>query len=144
MVAVAIEDGLFCYVRKFAFGHGILPFFSKAGVLRADQLPTLIPEKFFDVWVYANDPTPMEFVGSFPFERSEESWGEPAFEPPDVLAPCFKIHGVFNGLYSIIKPVKEEDTAGMRLHRNYQPAEFAAFLADKRLTWPSIAATVHR
>ena len=138
VVAVALDEGLFCYVRKFAFGYGILPFFSKSAVLSADQLPTVKSATFFDVWVYINDPTPMQFVGSFPFESAEESWGEPAFEPPDVIESCFKIHGVFNGLTSIIKPATEEQIAGMRVLKRYQPAQFGDFLAKYRSSWPTI------
>ena len=138
VVAVALDEDVFCYVRKFAFGHGILPFFSKAAVLSADQLPTVKPEIFFDVWLYTNDPTPMQFVGSFPFKKAEESWGEPAFEPPDVIEPCFKIHGVFNGLASIIKPATEEQIVGMRVLKRYQPAQFGDFLAKYRAGWPTI------
>jgi hypothetical protein len=140
VVAVAIGDDLFCYVRKYAFGHGVLPFVSQGGVLRVEQLPTTTSALFFDVWVYETDPTPMHFIGSFPFATAEESWGKPAFEPPDKIEPCFKIHGVFNGLFSIIKPVKEEETAGLRLLKNYQPLEFRAFLSDKRQAWPTISA----
>jgi hypothetical protein len=138
-VAVAIDDGLFCYVRKFAFGYGILPFVSEA-VLDAEKLPTVKPALFFDVWVYENDPTPMHFIGNFPFASAGESWGEPAFLPPDAIEPCYTIHGVFNGLYSIIKPVTMDQTTGLRIFRRYQPSEFGVFLADRRNMWPTIRA----
>jgi len=138
VVAVALGEDRFCYISKFAFGHGILPFFSKAAVLSSDPLPTVIPEMFFDVWVYADDPTPMQFVGSFPFESDEESWGEPAFEPPDEIEPCFKIHDVFNSIASIIKPATEQQILGVRVLQRYQPGQFGDFLAKYLTTWPTI------
>lgn len=133
-----IEPEVFCYVRKHLFGHGILSFFSRGGVLAADGLPTVKPDLFFDIWVYRDDPTHTRFVGNFPFESAEESWGLPAYEPPDVIEPCFKIHGVFNGASAIIKPATNEQITGMRLLTRYQPAEFGAFLAHKRAVWPTI------
>jgi hypothetical protein len=138
VVAVEIEPEVFCYVRKYAFGHGILPFFSSGGVLPLDRLPSITADLFFDVWVYRDDLIRTQFVGSFPFDRAEESWDPPAYEPPDAIEPCFKIHGVFNGVASIIKPAKEEQIAGMRVLKRYQPAQFSAFLAKYRSVWPTI------
>ena len=138
IVAVEIEPGLFCYVRKYAFGHGVLPFFSKGGVLPRDDLPSIRPEVFLDIWVYDDDSTGMQLVGSFPFDSEEESWGEPAYEPPDLIESCFRIHGVFHGVASIIKPVNEEQTVGMRLLRRYQPADFGDVLKERRAAWRTI------
>lgn len=138
VVGVEIEPELFCYVRRYAFAHGILPFFSRGGVFPPDQLPAVTANVFFDVWVYRDDPTRAHFVGSFPFDRVEESWDPPAYEPPDVIEPCFKIHGVFNGLASIIKPATDEQVTGMRVLKRYQPAQFGAFLAKYRAVWPTI------
>jgi hypothetical protein len=138
VVAVEIEPEVFCYVRKYAFAHGILAFFSRGGVLPPDRLPAVTADLFFDVWVYLYDPTRTHFVGSFPFDRAEESWDPPAYEPPDAIGQCFKIHGVFNGLASIIKPATEEQIAGMRVLERYRPAQFGAFLANYRAVWPTI------
>jgi hypothetical protein len=138
VVAVEIEPEVFCYVRKYAFGHGILPFFSRGGVLPPDSLPTIKPDLFFDIWVYRDDPTFTHFVGSFPFDRTEESWDPPAYEPPDAIELCFKIHGVFNGVASIIKPATDEQVAGMRVLKRYQPAQFGAYLEKYRPAWPTI------
>ena len=140
VVAVEVEPGVFCYLRKYVFGHGVLPLLSKGGVLPLDALPTLKPSLFIDVWVCRGDPTPMALVGSTKFENPEESWGAAAFEPPDPVEPCFRIHGVFNGVFSILKPMKEEETAGLRRLRRFQPHEFKDFLRGKSVHWPVIEA----
>jgi hypothetical protein len=59
-------------------------------------------------------------VGHAPFAREEESWGCPAYYPPDPIEPCYKIHGVFNGSFSIIKPASEADVAGLDRFQRYQ------------------------
>ncbi len=135
VTAISLPTGGFCYVRKYAFGYGVLPFLSRTPRTDVSALPTLDPAFFIHIWVYNYDTTPMAHVGHAPFAREEDSWGRPAYYPPDPIQPCYKIHGVFNGLFSIIKPVSEAEVAGMDQFKRYQPKDLPSVLFSRRPQW---------
>lgn len=135
IVAVEIGGGEFCYLRLYQFGRGVLPFLSRGPVTDVSVFPSLAPRFFIQTWVYDSDPTPMFCVGHVPFVSPEESYGQPMYYPPDVIEPCYKIHGVFNGLFSIIKPVTEKDVVGMERFQRYQPGELRSLLFSRHRDW---------
>ncbi len=85
-----------------------------------------------------NDPTPMNHIVNVMFATEEESWGPPAYYPPDEIEPCYKIHGIFNGSFSILKPVSESDVMGLEEFKRYQPAELRSLLFFRRVKWDYI------
>jgi hypothetical protein len=135
VTAVQFQEGLWCYVRQYVLCHGFLPFFSRIP-LSTESLPTLQAAMFFDLWCYDSDETPMVFIGRFPFDRDEESYGEPCYTAPDVIDACYKIHEMPQGAYLIRRTQDASEVTGMRLQRRYQPAEFHVLLAEKVGTWP--------
>ena len=135
LVAVDIGDGDFCYLRIYRFGKGVLPFLSRGLVTEVSALPSFSPRFFIQTWVYDSDPTPMFSLGHVPFATEEESWGQPMYFPPDPIEPCFKIHGIFNGLSSIIKPVSEAEVAGLERYQRYEPAELRSLLFSRHKDW---------
>jgi hypothetical protein len=135
VVAIALATGGFCYIRKYAFGYGVLPFLSRTPRTAVSALPTLEPAFFIHVWLSNYDTTPMFHVGHAPFPRQDDSWGRPAYYPPDAIEPCYKIHGVFNGLFSIIKPVSEADVVGLDRFQRYQPADLSSVLFSRCPQW---------
>ncbi len=135
ITAIGLDTGGFCYVRKYAFGYGVLPFLSRTPRTEVSAMPTLDPAFFIHIWVYNYDTTPMVHVGHAPFAREQDSWGRPAYYPPDAIEPCYKIHGVFNGLFSIIKPASEADVAGLDRFERYQPKDLPSVLFLRRLQW---------
>jgi hypothetical protein len=141
VTAVSIGDGEFCYLRTYQFGHGVLPFLSRSIQRDPAQFPSLTPAFFMHVWVYRNDPTPMTHITNIPFASDEESWGPPMYYPPDPMQPCYKIHGIFNGAFSIIKPVSEADVRGLEEFRRYQPPELRDLLFSRRAVWDYIPAS---
>ena len=52
-----------------------------------------------------------------------------------LLTPHAAIHGVFNGLDGIVKPVTEKDVAGMEMFQRYQPAELRDLLFSRYKDW---------
>ena len=114
ILGIDIGEGVFCYLRVYRFGKGVLPFLSRGPVEQVSALPTLTPRFFIQTWVYNSDPTPIFVVGHVPFASDEESWGQPMYYPPDPIEPCFKIHGVFNGVFSIIASVSRKTKANMK------------------------------
>ena len=135
IVAVDIGESEFCYLRLYQFGRGVLPFLSRGLVREISAFPSLSPRFFTHTWVYHPDTTPMFHVGHVPFATGEESYGPPMYCLPDPIESCYKIHGVFNGLYSIIKPVTERDIAGMERFQRYQPAELRSLLFSRHKDW---------
>jgi hypothetical protein len=135
IVAIALSTSGFCYVRKYVFGYGVLPFLSRTPRTDLSELPTLEPILFIHIWVYNYDTTPMVHVGHAPFDREEDSWGRPAYYPPDPIESCYKIHGVFNGLFAIIKPVSEAEIAGLDRFERYQPKDLPSVLFSRRPEW---------
>jgi hypothetical protein len=141
VIAVSLGEGDYCYLRRHSFGYGVLPFLSEGIQRDARKFPSLTPAFFVHLWVYATDETPMEFIGNIPFASDEESWGRPAYHPPDAIMGCYRIEGVFNGVYSIIKPVSERDVAGLDRFHRYQPAELRSVLSSRRQAWDYIEAS---
>jgi len=143
VVAVEVHQNLWCYVRVYGLCHGFLPFFSKAP-LTPERLPTLKAERYFDLWCYDNEPTPMQFVGHFPFENKEESYGEPYYTPPKSLSlyglgdERYRIHEVRDGKYGMRITEDAAEVKGMRLQRRYEPHEFHQLLADVLEVWPIV------
>jgi len=135
IVAVDIGDGEFCYLRLYQFGRGVLPFLSRGLVQRISAFPSLSPRFFTQTWVYDSDATPTFHVGHVPFATEQESYGQPMYFPPDAIEACYKIHGVFNGLFGIIKPVTQTDIAGMEKFQRYQPAELRDLLFSRYKDW---------
>jgi hypothetical protein len=135
IIAVDIGQGEFCYLRLYQFGRGVLPFLSRGLVQEISTFPSLIPRFFTQTWVYDSDPTPTFHVGHVPFATEEESYGPPMYYPPDQIEPCYKIHGIFKGLFSIIKPVTEQDVAGMERFKRYQPGELRSLLLSRHKDW---------
>lgn len=135
VTAIGLTTGGFCYVRKYAFGYGVLPFLSRTAQPNVSALPTLEPAFFIHLWVYNYDTTPMVHVGHAPFVREEDSWGRPAYYPPDPIERCYKIHGVFNGLFSIIKPASEAEVTGLDRFERYQPRDLPSVLFSRRSQW---------
>jgi hypothetical protein len=135
IVAVDVGDGVFCYLRIYQFGQGVLPFLSRGLVKQVSAFPSLAPRFFIQTWVYDSDPTPIFVVGHVPFASERESWGQPMYYPPDPIEPCFKIHGVFNGAFSIIKPVSKAEVAGLEVYERYQPAELRNLLFTRYKDW---------
>lgn len=138
ITAVSLGDDTYCYVRKYAFGHGVLPFLSKGLELDASKFPSLTPAFHMHIWVYNIDPTPMCHVAHVPFATEEESWGVPAYYPPDLIEDCYRIHGIFHGMSRIIKPVTEADVAGLEEFRRYQPPQFREHLFSRLPEWTYI------
>lgn len=137
VVAVQLENGRWCYAREYVLCHGFLPFFS-VEPLAADRLPTLEAALFFDLWCYDSEETPMVFVGTFPFETEEESFGEPCYTAPDEIDCRYRIHEMVGGIAGMRKTTDEAEVAGMRLQRRYQPFEFSEFLSGKTEDWPVV------
>jgi hypothetical protein len=135
IVAVNIGDGEFCYLRLYQFGRGVLPFLSRGLVREISAFPSLSPIFFTQTWVYDSDTTPTFHVGHVPFVTEAESYGQPMYYPPDPIESCYKIHGVFNGLFSIIKPVAESEVAGMERFQRYQPGELRSLLFSRHKDW---------
>jgi hypothetical protein len=135
IVAVDIGAEEFCYLRLYQFGRGVLPFLSRGLVREIAAFPSFSPRFFIQTWVYDSDTTPTFYIGHVPFASEEESYGPPMYYPPDPIEPCYKIHGVFNGLFSIIKPVAEKDIAGMERFQRYQPAELRSLLFSRHKDW---------
>ncbi len=137
VIAVQFHEGLWCYVRRYFLCDGFLPFFSKSP-LTSNSLPTLRAERFFDLWCYDFEPTPMQFVGRFPFENKEESYGEPYYTPPDVIDNVYTIHEMRDGMPVMRKTKDPAEVKGMRRQRRYQPPEFHEVLADVLDVWPVV------
>ena len=143
VVAVQVRKNLWCYVRKYGLSAGFLPFFSKAP-LAPERLPTLKAERHFDLWPcdFDGKPTPMQFVGHFPFETKEESYGEPHYDPPRSLGgfgnECYYIHEVRDGMYGMRTTTDAAEVKGMRLHRNYRPHKLRELLSDVLDVWPVV------
>ena len=135
VTAIALTTGGFCYVRKYAFGYGVLPFLSRTARTDVSALPTVEPDFFIHIWVYNYDTTPMVRVGHAPFAREEDSWGRPAYYPPDPIQACYRIHGVFNGLFSIITPATETEVAGLDRFERYEPKDLPSVLLSRRTQW---------
>ncbi len=135
VVAVQLENGLWCYVREYVLCYGFLPFLSKSP-LTADQLPTLQAPLYFDLWCYDTDKTPMMFIGKFPFTDEAESIGEPCYTAPDIIDNCYTIHEVSEGIARLRKTKDATAVSGMRLQRRYKPPEFGEFLQGKTSAWP--------
>ena len=139
VTAVSLGQQEFCYVRRYQFGYGVLPFISR-GIQRDPlQFPSLVPAFFIHIWVYVTDPTPMTHIANLPFASGEESWGPPAYYPPDAIQNCYRIHGVFNGVFLIIKPATQADVAGLEPFHRYQPPEFRSLLFSRVQNWDCIA-----
>ena len=136
IVAVDIGDDIFCYLRIYRFGKGVLPFLSRGPVENAPTFPTLVPRFFIQTWVYTSDPTPMFVVGHIPFDTEEESWGQPMYYPPGPMRRHFEIHGIFNGVSSIIKSVSESDVVGLECFKSYQPKQLRDLLFTRYKDWP--------
>jgi hypothetical protein len=135
VVAVQLENQLWCYVREYTLSDGFLPFFSTES-LPADKLPSLKASLHFDLWCYDAEETPMVAVGIFPFESEEESYGEPCYTPPDLIEPVYTIHEIYVGLFRLRKTKDETQVSGMRLQKRYEPHEFSQLLRDKMGEWP--------
>ena len=135
IVAVDIGDGEFCYLRLYKFGRGVLPFLSRGLIRDISAFPSLSPRFFTQTWVYDSDKTPTFYIGHQPFASEEESYGQPMYYPPDPIESYYRIHGVFNGLFSIIKPVAERDVAGMERFQRHQPAELRGLLFSRHKDW---------
>ena len=141
VTAVLLGDDEFCYLRRYRFGYAVLPFLSRAIERDASQFPSLTPAFFVHVWVYADDPTPMTHITNIPFGANEDSSGPPMYYPQDLIAPCYKIHGIFNGIFSIIKPVSEAEVRGLEEFHRYQPADLRDVLFSRRPVWDYIPAS---
>lgn len=135
IVAVDIGNSEFCYLRLYQFGLGVLPFRSRGLVREIPSFPSLAPRFFTQTWVNDSDTTPTLQVGHVPFSTEAESYGQPMYYPPDPIESCYKIHGVFDGLFSIIKPVTENDVAGMERFQRYQPSELRSLLFSRHKDW---------
>lgn len=135
VVAVQLDNQLWCYVRKYTLSHGFLPFFSTEP-LSADQLPTLKASLHFDLWCYDAEETPMIGIGTLPFESEEECYGEPCYTPPDLIEPVYTIHEMYVGCFRLRKTTDETQVSGMRRQKRYQPFEFSELLRDKMSEWP--------
>jgi len=135
IVAVDIGDGEFCYLRLYQFGRGVLPFLSRGLVREILAFPSLSPRFFTQTWVCDSDTTPTFLVGHVPFATAEDSYGQPMYYPPDPIESCYKIHGVFNGVFSIVKPATERDVAGLEKFQRHQPAELRSMLFSRHKNW---------
>jgi len=78
----------------------------------------------------------MVFVGTFPFEAEEESFGESYYTAPDEIDCRYTIHEMVGGTAGMRKTIDESEVAGIRLQRRYQPSEFSEFLRGKTEGWP--------
>ncbi|QIF04175.1 hypothetical protein [Roseimicrobium sp. ORNL1] len=134
ITAVSLGDDTYCYVRKYRFGYGVLPFLSKGLELDASKFPSLTPAFHMHIWVYNIDPTPMYHVAHIPFTTEEESCGQPAYYPPGPIEDCYRIHNALG----IIKPVTEADVAGLEMLVRYQPPQFREYLFSRRTEWTYI------
>lgn len=139
ITAVSLGNEVYCYLRTCRFGYGVLPFLSRGLELDVSKFPSLTPAFYMHVWVYNTDTTPMCHIAHVPFASEEESWGVPAYYPPDLMEDCFRIYGVFNGMERIIKPVTQADVAGLDEFRRYQPHEFLEHLFCRQPEWNYIS-----
>jgi hypothetical protein len=138
ITAISLGEGEYCYVRRYCFGYGVLPFLSEGIQRDVRQFPSLTPAFFIHISMNATDETPMVHIANIPFTSDEESWGVPAYHPPDSIMGCYRIEGFFNGVHTIIKPVAERDVAGLDRFHRYQPAELRSVLSSRRPAWDYI------
>lgn len=134
VVAVQLENQLWCYVREYTLSHGFLPFFSMEP-LPSDELPTLKAALHFDLWCYDVEETPMLAVGVFPFESAEESYGEPSYIT-SLVDTFYRIDEIHEGHYRMRTTKDLADVAGIRLKERYEPHQFSQLLRDKMGEWP--------
>jgi hypothetical protein len=135
VTAVGLRPDCFCYLHKHLFGYGVLPFLSVAPATSIGDFPSAVPCQFVHIWVDADDKTPMVHVAHLPFEDPALAAGCPAYLPPDPIEPCFKVHGVFNGLFSIRKAVAEADIAGMDEFVRHRPVDLVGVLLLPGRNW---------
>ncbi len=138
ITGVGLENDVFCYLRLYHYGHGVLPFLSRGRLSPLSQLPSLTPRFFVYVWLWSSDSTPLYKFGHIPFESEQEAWGMRAYSPPDKTDDCYKIMGIVNGTYKTVRTKSEQDIAGLELFQRHQLKDLQNLIFQRHKEWDYI------